>query len=130
MAFGFKLRISKAAYQKALAKVRREDRTFKKAKRGGWRTKSAGSKTYATNRDRAVVEMYRMQTMKSAKPITGYVKGDKITNFTGLRMCSIIRRTGKKGILARCVNGHTYVGRSNGEGMWINLRPTKRPRFI
>jgi hypothetical protein len=124
MSFGFTRRIPKAVYAKALAKVRQENRTFKKSKRGGWSVKSKGSKTYATNRDRAVVEFYRLQNMKVAKPITGYMKGDKITNFTGLRMCSIIRRSGK-GITARCVNGHTYVGRSNGEGMWINLRPKR-----
>lgn len=126
MAFGFKMKISKAAYQKALAKVQRENRTFKKG-RGGYRFKSAKAKTYATNRDRAVIEMYRLQSRKKAAPIVGYKNGDKITNWTGLKICTIRQRIGN-GITAECIDGRFYVGRVNGEGMYVRLRPKKSRR--
>lgn len=120
--FGILFKIPKSAYQKAAKKVAAADRVFKR-----WRGKggvpSELLKGKGTNRDRAVVEVYRFQNRTKATPFTAYMKGAKITNFTGLRLCTVVHRTGKKGVTARCIDGRTYVGRSNGDGMWISMRP-------
>jgi hypothetical protein len=109
-AFGFTLAISPAAYQKAAARARSKK---------------------ATNRDRAVVEVYKFRARKKPAPFVAYVNrdGTKITNFTGLRLCTIqgVARDGK-GVHARCIDGRMYHGRSNGTGMWISLRPLKGKR--
>ena len=120
MAFGFTMRISKAAYQKALAKSRRKS---------------------GSNRDRSVVEFYRFQHRKKHGPWGGYLKGHKITNWTGLRLCDVtMRTTSRQGyrdvsgrrpervnFWARCVDGRLYVGTSPGDGMYARLRPAKGP---
>jgi hypothetical protein len=118
MALGFLKWISKTAYQKARVKIL--------SGRG-------------TNRDRAAVEFYRFQTRKSAKPFIGYLKGMKITNWTGLRMCDIVnkkthrsgfrnvtgRRSERTTFNAKCIDGRRYTGMSPGEGMYARLRPMK-----
>lgn len=124
MAYGFVMKIPKSAYQKALA-------------RGAGRR---GSK--ASNRDRAVVEMYRYQQRKKAGPIFGYLKGHKVTNWTGLKLCTVTRRSsGRTGfpdisgrrpervhVTARCWDGRMYVGSGPGDGMYVRLRPKRGKR--
>lgn len=97
--------------------------------------KSAKSKRKKTNRDRVVVEIYKFQNRKSAKPFTAYLKGRKITNWTGLRMCDVTSRSDYKtsgavrgtraSVTAKCIDGRTYHGTGPGDGMYINLRPKK-----
>lgn len=131
MALGFTMKISKGAYQKALKKVQAANRVFRRHKGGVPSEKLKGK---GTNRDRAVVEFYRFQTRKTAKPFVGYLKGGKVTNFTGLRLCTITsRKEGRRGfggsrlasVTARCVDGRQYVGTGSGDGMSIQMRPKK-----
>ena len=128
MAFGFMMKISKAAYQKVMAKSRGR----------GQRSK------HLTNRDRAVIEFYRLQQRlkKKAGPIHGYLKGNKVTNWTGLRICTVTsRKSARQGwigyssrrpervhVQATCVDGRKYVGSGPGDGMYVRLRPKKGRR--
>lgn len=127
---GILFTIPAKAYQKAKRRLRASERFWDKhasGRKGGWRSLPAevAKKDPANNRDRAVVEVYEFKNRKQARPFTGHVKGQKITIFTGTRVCNITQRTGKKGVTAKCIDGREYVGRSNGEGMWINMRPKK-----
>ena len=133
--FGIVLNIPKATYQKAKRRVAASSRYWKKhgshSRGGSSLPADKAANDPATNRDRAVVEVYELKNRKVARPITGYYKvakanqPPKITNFLGHRICTVQHRTGKTGVTAKCIDGRTYVGRSNGDGMWINLRPKK-----
>jgi hypothetical protein len=138
MALGILIKISRAAYHKARKKVAAEtwrgrsyNRDPKKRKRG-MSYPSEGA--LATNRDRSVIEVYKFQNRTSAKPFMGYLKGRKITNFTGLRLCTITSRSeGRRGfhgtkivsVQANCIDGRKYVGTSPGDGMYARMRPKK-----
>jgi hypothetical protein len=116
--YGILVKISKGAYQKATGKRRR------------------------TNRDRAVIEVYRFQNQKRARPFVGYLKGARITNWTGLRLCDVTKRGGGRSgfpdvtgqrsqrvtFHASCIDGRRYVGTSPGDGMYARLRPAGMPR--
>lgn len=120
--FGFTMPIPQSAYKKVMAK----------SKGRGQRSK------HLTNRDRAVIEMYRFQHRKASAPIHGYLKGYKVTNWTGLKLCDVTRRKsarqgfpgyfGKRPervhIQARC-GGRMYVGSGPGDGMYVTLRPKR-----
>ena len=128
---GISLTISKAAYQKALKKVNASKRVWKKHgshSRSGSSLDTTKYKDPATNRNRAVVEVYRFQNQKRAKPFVGYMKGEgvgaKVPNFVGHRVCTVERRVGKS-VTAKCIDGRKYTGRSNVSGMWIKMRPKK-----
>lgn len=119
MALGILYKIPKSAYQKAIAK-------------GAGRRGKRGAK--ATNRDRSVVEVYRFQNRKSAKPFIAYLKGYKVTNWTGLRLCTVTsRKEGRRGfhgskivtVQAKCIDGRKYVGTGPGDEMYLRLRPKK-----
>lgn len=136
MALGMLMKIPKSAYEKALKKVQADNRVWKRHKGGPL---GPETKRHATNRDRAVVEVYRFQQRKSAKPFVAYLKGMKVTNWTGLRLCDVVnRRVGRSGFRnvtgrrservtfqANCVDGRRYVGTSPGDGMYARLRPMK-----
>jgi hypothetical protein len=118
MALGILYKIPKSAYDKAI-------------KKGAGRRRS-GKKV--TNRDRSVVEVYRFQNRKSAKPFVAYLKDRKVTNWTGLRLCTVTsRKEGRRGfhgakivtVQARCIDGRSYVGTGPGDGMYLRLRPKK-----
>lgn len=131
--------IPKKAYQKARRKLARSERYWDKhaeGKKGGPRALDA--KKYpndpATNRDRSVVEVYEFRNRKQAAPFVGYLDGKKITNWTGLRLCTVTSRTeGRRGfygskitsVQARCIDGRRYVGTSPGDGMYARMRPAK-----
>ena len=132
--FGFTMKIPKAAYQKALKKVQQETRSYR-----GRRSKSSSAKRYATNRDRSVVYMYRFQNRKKHGPWSGYLTGYKVTDFTGLRICTVTKRSsGRSGfvdvtghrstrvtVIAKCIDGRKYVGRGPGDGMYLRLTPKR-----
>lgn len=130
MAYGILTKIPKSAYDKALKKVQKERKSYR-----GKKSKPLYKQTYATNRDRAVVEIYKFQNRTSAKPFTAYLKDRKITNWTGLRMCDVTSRSSARTggfargsrvtVTARCIDGHTYVGRGPGDGMYINMKPKR-----
>lgn len=143
MAIGILMKIPKSAYQKARKKVaasqklwRSHNRNPKKRKKRGM-SLPAGTKDAATNRDRAVIEVYEFQNRPAAKPFMGYLKGNKITNFTGLRLCTVTKRTearsgfvdvtGRRSkrvsVTAACIDGRKYVGTSPGDGMYARMRP-------
>ena len=138
MSYGFTMKIPKGAYQKALKRVQAADRVFR-AHKGKGGVPAEKLKGKGTNRDRAVVELYKFQNKKAAKPFMAYLKGRKVTNWTGLRMCDVTSRSsGRSGfpdisgrrservtITAKCVDGHTYVGRGPGDGMYIRMTPKK-----
>jgi len=147
---GITMRIPKGAYVKARKKVAAEtwrarsyNRNPKKRKRG-MSYPSAGA--LATNKDRAVIEVYKFQNRTRATPFVGYLKDRKITNWTGLRLCTVTQRTeahvgfqpqhgagGGRGypsgkrvfINADCIDGRKYVGTSPGDGMYARMRPKK-----
>ncbi len=88
----------------------------------------------ATNRDRAVVEVYEFKNRKKATPFTAYLKDRKITNWTGVRLCTVTsRKEGRRGfhgskivsVRAHCIDGRNYVGTSPGDNMYARMRPAK-----
>lgn len=142
--FGLLMKIPKGAYQKAMKKLRASARVWERYNpgrkaAGKGRSLPAGVHDPATNRDRAVVEAYRFQHRKRATPFMAYLKGQKITNWTGLRLCDITRRssgrsgfpdvtgrrTARVSFHAKCIDGHSYVGTSPGDGMYARLRPAR-----
>lgn len=142
MSLGILKTVSKNAYQMALKKVNASRRVWKRHGKHSKRGSSLDVTKYkdpATNRDRAVVEIYRFQHRKSAKPFVGYLKGGKVTNWGGLRLCTVTkrssgrsgfpdvtgRRTARVTVTARCIDGHTYVGRGPGDGMYMRMTPKR-----
>jgi hypothetical protein len=109
--FGFTFKIPEAAYRKAARK--------------------RGSRT---NRDRAVIEVYRFVNRKKAAPFMAYLKGHKVTNWTGLKLCDVTsRKEGRRGfhsstivtVQAKCIDGRRYVGTGPGDNMYLRLRPKR-----
>lgn len=140
MAFGILYKIKKTQYQMALAKVKRS-KAFWRGRRSISSTESKADP--ATNRDRAVVELYRFQQRKKAKPFVAYLKDRKITIWPGQRICDVTHRSsGRTGfpgysskrpervtVHAKCIDGHSYIGRGPGDGMYIRMKPAaKRSR--
>lgn len=128
--FGILFKIPESAYRKARKKVAADQRVWrrynpdpKKRKRG--MSLPAGAPRHATNRDRSVIEVFKFQNRKAATPFTAYMdkSGWKVKNWMGIRLCDVVKIRGAAGITAKCIDGRTYVGRSNGPGMWIKLRP-------
>jgi hypothetical protein len=118
MAFGFTGKISAAAYRLAMSKRKK------------------------TNRDRAVIEFYRFKNRKKATPFIAYKKGAKLTNWTGLRLCTVTsastarsgwrdvsgRRPERVSVHARCIDGRRYVGSGAGDNMSFRMRPARGRR--
>lgn len=133
MALGILFTVSKAAYEKALKRKRAWERH--RNKKGVWTGPPVSdSQVKRINRDTSVIEVYRFQHRKAATPFTAYLKGQKVTNWTGLKLCTVTQRSSARSgfgrtervtVHARCIDGHTYVGRGPGDGMYLNLRPKK-----